>query len=270
MRGPIPHWFLVLGFLALATSRAFAQEDEWHRVVTGAGFNIDIAVESLKLQADNRVSARFKTTLSKAEPIGGSSKTKYKTRIETIEFDTNSGQYRVLETSLLDESGKVALSSSSDQWKPIRGTAAELRNRALNLPPFGTWKVMTYRYADGRPPSASDPPELKALIGNYLWLNFSSVQLGGKSCQNPHFQLETVENDAFFNRTGSPLKAIGIDAIKVDAVLMKCSNDISGTKQTFFLQLPTGKLLLLWEGVFVELASPKGGWGSSLLRLITN
>jgi hypothetical protein len=263
--------FVAIACTPLAMTISLAQSgDDWHRVVTGPGFNIDVSIGSLKLDANRVFSARFKTTLSKSESVGGQSSEKYKTRLETIEFSPNDRQYRLRETTLLDSSGKKVLSSSSEQWKPIKGTASELYYRAMTLPPFGSWKVITYRYADGKPAGVDDPADLRNLIGSSLWLRFDGVQLGGKTCSAPSFQLKTFDNDEFVKRTGNPLKFIEIVTDKIDAVLMKCDPDRSSISQTFFLQLPNGKLMLLWEGVFVELESPKGGWGTSLLRLITN
>ena len=271
MRSVAVKSILAVIFLTVAVQTTLAQQkDEWHRVITGPGFNIDISESSLKLEPNRVISAKFKTTLSTSEKIGGKSDLKYKTRLETIRFDSKERRYSISETALLDPSGKVVLSSSSNEWKPIKGTASQLYQRALTLPPFGSWKVNTYWYADGKPAAIEDPPDLRKLIGASLWLTFDNVQLAGENCARPSFELKSISDEEFLKRTGSSFKSIGIEARKVDSVSMRCETSGSNLEQTFFLLFPDGKLLLLWEGVFLELESPSGGWGTSLLKLITN
>src|SRR5258708_2169455 len=119
--------------LTVAIPIAIAQgKDEWHRVVTGPDSNIDVSIASLKLEADRIFSAKFKTTLSKSESVAAKPSGKYKTRLETIQFDSTKMQYRIRETDLLDSSGKLLAASTSEEWKPIRsGTSSRLYNRAI-------------------------------------------------------------------------------------------------------------------------------------------
>lgn len=265
--------FLII-LLISCSSQTHAQDDKntWQRVITGPGFNIDVGIESLKLEANRNFSAKFKTTLSKSEPVDVKSGAKYKTRLETIEFDANSRKYRIQETTFLDSNGKLIISSASTEWKQIRGgTASTLFQRAIGLPPFGWWKVATYHYADGKPAATDDPPDLKKLIGASLFLTFDNAQLAGKTCAAPTYELKKISDGEFTKRTGSPLQAIGVEGASLDAIIMTCERNRSDLPQTFFLQLPNRRILLLWDGVFVELERPDGGnWGTSLLKLITN
>ena len=267
-----PIIFLII-LLGLCTALTLAQDENntWQRVITGPGFNIDVSIQSLKLEANRNFAARFKTTLSKSEPIDGKSGAKYKTRLETIEFNPNTYEYRIRETDFLDSSGKLIISSSSTKSKQIRGgTANTLYQRAIGLPPFGSWKVVTYYYADGKSAATDDPPDLRKLIGASLFLTFDNVQLAGKLCAGPSYELKKISDEEFTKRTGSPLKALGIEAASLDAILMTCDRDRSYLPQTFFLQLSNRKILLLWDGVFLELERPDGNWGTSLFKLITN
>lgn len=255
-----PIIFLIL-LLVFCIAKTLAQDDNntWQRVITGSGFNIDVSVQSLRLEANRNFAAKFKTTLSKSEPIEGKSGPKFKTRLETIEFDANSRKYRIRETDFLDSNGKLIISSSSDEWKQIRGgTANTLYQRAMGLPPFGSWKVITYYYADGKPAAPDDPPDLRKLIGASLFLTFDNAQLAGKICAEPSYELKKISDEEFTKRTGSPLKAIGVEGASLDAIIMKCNADRSYLPQTFFLQLPNRKILLLWDGVFLELEGSDG------------
>lgn len=259
--------------VAVCIMRILAQDDNntWQRVITGPGFNIDVSIKSLKLEANRNFAARFKTTLSRSEPIDEKSGRKYKTRLETIEFDANALKYRIRETDLLDSNGKLIISSSSTEWKQIRGgTARELYQRAKSLPPFGSWKVVTYHYADGKPAATDDPADLRKLIGASLFLTFDNVELGGKVCAGPSYELKKTSDEEFTKRTGNSLKVLGVEGASLDTIIVICDRDRSFVPQTFFLQLPNRKILLLWDGVFVELERPDGNWGTSLLKLITN
>lgn len=267
-----PIIFLII-LLGLCTALTPAQDENntWQRVITGPGFNIDVSVQSLKLEANQNFAARFKTTLSKSESVDGKSGAKYKTRLETIEFNPNTYEYRIRETDFLDSSGKLIISSSSTKWKQIRGgTASTLYQQAKSLPPFGSWKVITYHYADGKPAVPDDPPDLRKLIGSSLFLTFDNVQLAGKACAGPSYQLKKISDEEFTKRTGSPLNALGVEGKSLEAIIVTCDRDRSHLPQTFFLQLPNRKILLLWDGVFLELERPDGNWGSSLLKLISN
>ncbi len=262
----------LLVFALLYSPEGFGQKgDDWQRVITGAGLNIDVSMGSLRLEPGRALSARFKTTLSKPENVPGTSSGKYKARLETILFDAVDDRYRIKETTFLNSSGKIVHMSSSDDWKPIRGnTAFRLYNKAKALPPFGVWNVITYRYADGKVAASDDPEDLRKLLGSSLVLEFDAIRLAGKSCYLPSFQVKGVTDNEFIERTGHPLKAIGIDGATVDAVILVCGSERSDLKQTFFLPLSDGKLLLLWDGVFLELMSPKDSWSTSLLKLISN
>ena len=83
------------------------------------------------------------------------------------------------------------------------------------------------------------------------------------------FEARTISNEEFVSRIGSPLKSLGLEGDKIEAVFMKCESDNSSMSRTFFIRLANTKMLLLWEGVLLELENPHG-WGASLLKLISN
>ncbi len=148
-------------------------------------------------------------------------------------------------------------------------TSAILFGKVITLPPFGIWNVITYRYADGTSAATNDPPDLKRLVGSHLLFNFEVIRLEGKTCAEPSLEFRTISDDEFVKRTGSHLSSLGIKTENLDVISLKCKQGHSDLQQTFFLRLSQGKLLLLWEGVLLELESPNGDLGTSLLKLIT-
>ena len=80
---------LLLSCLPVSTQ---AQIETWQRVFTGDDFTVDVNTTSLTLEP-HVFRARFRTVLSKPETISSNSPTKYKTRLETIEFKTDKLRY---------------------------------------------------------------------------------------------------------------------------------------------------------------------------------
>ncbi len=246
-------------FFVLWVPKGLAQTDgdQWLRVVTGEESVIDVYRSSLVLEPHRIIRAKFKTTLSKPEPIAGTTDTKYQTRLDTIQFNLVDWQYRILESTLFDGSGKVvsAISSSAaDGWKRLRSsTGSRLFHAAGELSPFGSWKVLSYRYSSGDPPASDDPKELMSLIGSNIWFSLDRVHVGGLACQAPIFESKTFTNDEFVKLIGNPLKSLGISADKVEAIVLKCEASDKFPPQTLILRLPGGKALMLWDGVFLEI-----------------
>lgn len=107
-----------------------AQEKEiWKRLYTGDDSTIEINISRITFGSASIGRARFRTVFSKVQPIPETPETKFKTRLETIEFkcpqteadvikrysppDT---EYRLYEATLLDEKGKVV---KSYEWSPL-------------------------------------------------------------------------------------------------------------------------------------------------------
>src|SRR6185436_15264199 len=98
--------------LSCLPASAAAQHETWQRVFTGDEFTVDINARSLTF-APHVFRAEFRTVFSKPEPISSNSPTKYKTRLEMIEFKTGR-HYRYFKASLLDSTGKVVQSYPPD------------------------------------------------------------------------------------------------------------------------------------------------------------
>jgi len=280
----------------LSVPRGIAQRDgdEWLRVITGEESVVDVDRSSLVLEQNRIIEAKFKITLSKSEPVAERSDIKYQTRLDSIQFNLKDGQYRILESTLLDASGKVILSSHSDSvdgWKPVEGRTGHLLfSAASQLPPLGTWKVRSYRYASGEAPENDAPPELTSLVGATFFLGLGDVHAFNKTCHSPIFEPIALTNDQFIKKVGSPLSSFGIQTPGVDALILTCETvltyriddtdeptlkrkvkeatlpiEYSITKraspkdfpeQTLILRLGNGKALMLWDGVFLEIERP--------------
>jgi hypothetical protein len=249
--------FITVLLMALFVSKGIAQNDgdQWLRVVTGEQLVIDVDRMSLVLEPNRTVRATFKTILSNPEPVSGRS-VKLKTRVDTLQFNLKDSQYRVAETILSDSSGVTIYHVTNDDqnWRALgSSTGRRLSSAVRQLRPFGFWSVLSYRYATGEPPTLDDPTELTSLIGKRISLSWDNVQIGKYSCRSPRFESQTITNDEFLRRTGSPLTSLGISVNKVEAISFICEAQVVLTPQTLILRLPDGKALMSWEGVFFEI-----------------
>lgn len=246
-------------FFVLSVPNGITQKnvDQWLRVVTDEESIIDVDRSSLVLEENRIIRAKFRTTLLKSERIAGKPDIKYQTRLDSIQFNIKDRHYRIFESTLFDASGKVVSSyqsSVADGWKALKGrTGSRLFHAASQLSPFGTWKVLSYHYANGDPPASDDPSELKSLVGTDILLLLDRVQVGKRSCSSPVFESKTITDDEFVKRVGSPLKSLGISTDKVEAIMLKCEGRDQFPSQTFILRLSDGNALMLWDGVFLEI-----------------
>jgi hypothetical protein len=255
------HTFIVALICLIFAVQIAVAKDEWQRVITGADSTIDVNATSLILQPNRALSAKFRTTLSKSESVAAKAGPSYRVRLETIQFRSREWQYRIVETTLLDSSGKIVLSYPYDEeigWKEIKGpTARQFFSSASSLPPFGAWKVISFRYAEGAGTSTDEPPDVKELIGSNFYLLFDRVQVGKATCSTPDFESRVISNEDFTKITGYPLKSLAVQTDKIDALVLKCASEKLFPSQSLILRLANGRMLMLWEGVFVELEKKK-------------
>jgi hypothetical protein len=245
------------------------RKSDWQRVITGEGFNIFVDKNSLVLLPDNGLSAKYKTELSKLESMGGKSGSKYKTRLETIQFSAKKGEYLVSNTVLLDSSGKIVSSSAGDNWKPIRkGSGSTMYYAATQLHPFGRYKVASYRYTDGTPKKEDDSFGLASLVGSNIYLLWDRISIGKLTCYSPSFEHRSLSNDEFLKKIGSSARSFGIDSNKIEALFIQCTSETKYPSFSVFLPTADAKYLMLWEGVFVSLE--RADEGSPFLKLLTN
>jgi len=250
----ITSFTVALLFLLCLPASSQAQVEKWQRVFTGDEFSVDVNPASLWFEP-HIFRAQFRTVFSKPETISGSSSTKYTTSLETIEFTTD-GHYRRGETILLDSAGKIVQSSSPDSardWKVVKGAVtARLFDAAHSLSPFGLWTVIGYRYADGKPDENTALRELVELNGTWVGLALKEVAVGKQRCSSPNYLSHSLTDNEFFLKQGILLESLGVHATQ-GAIILECGTREWTSSRSLLLPLPSGNLLMLWKGVFIEL-----------------
>ena len=222
---------------------AQGEKEAWRRVYTGEDSVIDINVASLAFETEHILRVGFRTVLSKTESPRGRPDIKYKSRLETVEFKLPSSQYRYLETTLLDSAGKTVWSDEpnpTQDWRALKegGMMKRLFDAARQLPPFGSWKVIDYRFADG---PSDDSQEFRRLIGTRVRIASDTMEVGTKICTLPAREL------------GISMLTLGIKENHAETVVVRCESNDSKPPQSLLVKLPEGRLLMLWQGVFLVL-----------------
>lgn len=245
-------------FLLFGPGLLSAQQtkDKWQRVYTGAESVIEINTSSLKFEPDYVVRVQFRTVLSHAETLPGSTNTKYKSRLETIDFKLNDGRYRIFETSLLDSSGKELQWYSTNQmreWRVLKagGVTEKLFIAARSMAPFGVWKVVAYRLAAGSP-KGSEPKELEKLIGVRVNLQTHRAEVGDDVCSSPAFEDKRASNEDLFREFTAVLKSLGLSE-SAEMITISCKTSGWQPPQSLLVKVSEGEMLMLWEGVFLVL-----------------
>jgi hypothetical protein len=239
-----------------------AQKDpgNWLRVVTETEYVIEVDRTSLVLEAKGIIHARFRTSLLTQETVPGKPSLSFRFRIDQIQFDLKNIRYRVTETTFLNaNSEKVfALAANNDNdWKPMVGEAAfKLRKAALQLAPFGSWNISSYRFPLGGLPSESDPPEIKSLIGSKILILPLEPVNGPTICSVHDFEAFAVNNEDSTRLFGSSLNELKISSDKVQGIRFKCTVPNAGPKEAVMLLLAPNKALILWDGVFLDAERP--------------
>ena len=292
----------LVGMLA-TTGSCQDVEDRWLRILTDDDSIIDVDRFSLVLEPAQVIRADFRTTFSKPLPPISNSGNSYMFRLDSIQFRLSDKRYQVRESKFVDASGHVVSSrpvKGADVWKSASGrTGSALFSAATQLRPFGTWKILSYRYAFGEDPSKNEPPELKALIGSAMYLAFDKVRLAGETCDSPVLEPTVMKEEEFSRKVGTSLASIGMGD-KADVIYLRCkgrsqsnysdpSPDLRPTLKrrqqgvrnpanssdqprpsdyqlvvddhvtpkfppsTLILRRSGDKILLLWDGVFIEL-----------------
>jgi hypothetical protein len=248
---------LMVGGLLCSLSisiRAQGGKDRWQRVYTGGESVIDVNVSSVTFDAGHVLRVRFRTTLSKPESLKQKPGTKYKSRLETIEFKLTEKRYRFYDISLLDSAGKTVQSyeANADDWKALKdgGMMHRLFDAARKLPPLGDWKVVDYRFGDGTPLGAQ---EFRRLLGARVRLNSDRAQVAMKVCSLPAYQSKLVTDKEFFREMGISMESVGIKENYADTTIVKCEANDWAPPRSLLVKLPEGGMLMLWEGVFLVL-----------------
>ncbi len=235
--------------------RAQGEKDRWQRVYTGEESVIDMNVSSPTFDAGHVLRVRFRTTLSKPESLKEKPGTKYKSRLETIGFKLAEERYRFYDISLLDPTGRIVQTYEAkeyDDWKVLKdgGMTRRLFDAARQLPPFGDWEVVDYRFGDGTP---TDAQQFRKLLGTRVKLHSDRAEVGTKVCALPAYQSKRVTDKEFFRQLGLSMESIGVKGNHAETIVVKCEADGWAPPQSLLVKLPEGRTLMLWEGVFLVL-----------------
>lgn len=228
-------------------------KEKWQRVYTGEDSVIDINITSSTLEAGNILRVEFRTTLARPENITGNQSAKYKSRIETIDFKLNQKSYRLTETVWFDVKGAKldSYTTTEDNWRVLKqnGVMEKLFTSARMLPPFGSWKVVGYKLADGSP--TSEPQFLK-LIGTRVRFQPDTAQVGAIVCSSLAYEDKRTSRREL-DQSGVKLESLGIVGDYAETTKLKCEGSGWTPAQSMLLKVREGEMLMLWNGAFLVL-----------------
>ena len=238
---------------------------KWQRVYTGEESVIDINVSSSALEAGHALRVDFRTILTKPENIAGKQSAKYKSRIETIGFKLNQNRYWLAKITWFDTKGTKldSYSATAEDWRDLKpgGVMERLLNSARRLPPFGSWKVVGYKFADG---SANPEPEISRLIGTRVRLQSDSAQVGTKVCSSLAYEDKRASKEELDHALGVKLDSLGIVGDFAETTWLKCEGGSWTPPQSLLLKVKEGEVLMLWNGVFLVLTRERDWTGDIL------
>ena len=241
---------IILTLLAATAAELEAQSTDakWQQVMRGDGFVVDVEPASLTLTEGRVISANYRMEYSKSESIGT---IKFKSRIDNYEFDAGKGTYRIMGSRYFDSNGREISALASSAPQRSRGstpTSARFAAAARSLPPFGNWKVLTYKLGDGSDPKSDDGAELSKLKNSIIYVGFNGMAVGKARCDFPSFELRNMHDDEVEKRLAIRLDVLGISAKQVRTLLIRCNSDTS------LMFLPSAdKAVLLSDGIFLSL-----------------
>ena len=244
-------------------------QERWDRVYTGEEYVIEMNVSTARLEPERILKAQFRTVLSQPEALKGTPETKYKTRLETIQFKLSARRYRFSEISLLDPDGKLLqsyMSTPLHEWRDLKpgGVTERLFEAARALPPFGTWRTVSYRYAEKARVETSPSQELEQLIGTRVVLSSDSAAVGTKTCTSPAFEQKRLTKEELSKALGVELPSIGIQGDAADSVSVRCEASGWQPPNSLLIKGNEGELLMLWNGVFLVLRRDRSGTSDHL------
>jgi len=215
-------------------------------------------VANCRLEPNHILRVEFRTILSKPEDLDGPTGTKYKIRLETIDFKATDKRYRLFDTSLLDPNGKILrtyAATTVDNWKVLKagGVMERLFNAVRALPPFGSWKVVEYRFADRTSHEAKPSTELSSLVGTRVRLQIDRAEVGAKVCTAPVYEDKQATKEELFRQLGIELESVGIRADHAEMINVRCDGNDWTPAQSLLVKVKQDGMLMLWKGVFLVL-----------------
>src|SRR5688572_9333132 len=113
---------VVLGTF-LVVSTVVAQDPVlWQRVHTGEDSVIDLNKSLVEFDVGHILRLEIRTILNTPEELRDTSRTKYLTRLETVEYNLRQKRYRIIHVVLLDSSGKTVqtFDMKAAEWKLLK------------------------------------------------------------------------------------------------------------------------------------------------------
>jgi hypothetical protein len=240
-------------------------KNKWQRVYTGDDSVIEINVSSSTLEADHVLRVDFRTTLRKPENIAHRQGAKYKSRIETIRFKLNQNRYLLAQTAWFDTKGAKldSYAVTEEDWRVLKpgGVMERLFNSARTLPPFGSWKVVNYRFANG---SANADSNLTKLLGTRVRLQSDLAQVGAKVCSSLAYEDERLSREDLNQHLGASLESLGIVDAYAETTKLKCEGNDWALPQSVLIKVKEDEMLMLWSGVFLVLKRERVWTGNIL------
>jgi len=219
-----------------------------------------------RLEADHVLRVDFRTILSKPENIAGTQGEEYKSRIETFRFRLNENRYRLCETTWFDSNGTKLNTYivTTEDWRVVKqgGVMERLFNSVRALPPFGSWKVVAFRFAEEQP-TAATKPNLEKLVGMEVRLQADRAEVGRQVCSSLAYEDHRFSNDELKRSLGVRLESVGIDADYADTTKLKCEADGWTPPQSLLIR-SKDEMLMLWKGVFLVLKREREWTGDIL------
>lgn len=234
------------------------EKERWQRVYTGEDFFIESNPSRMTFEPGQILRVKIQTVYSKPQSLRDKSGAKHKRVLETIDFKLSEKGYRIDEIEWIDSSGQTVLShkaESSDDWKMLKpgGMMERLFHAVTALPPFGSWKVVDYRFGEAGSDSPVNARELTALIGKRVRIAPNSAEVGLQRCSIPSYRSRQSPREEFSLELGISTSAIGLKTDPVDQIVVKCDGLGWTPPRSLLVKLPDGGMLMLWEGVFLVL-----------------
>ncbi|MEP6787696.1 MAG: hypothetical protein ABJB40_04650 [Acidobacteriota bacterium] len=246
--------YFALMILIVSVGSCFAQNsnDSWLRLITGEGYFIDVDKTSLTLKNEGIINAKFRTSFGSPETAVRRPALKSQARIDSIDFLISTHSYRIVESKLLGPSGQIISHKTNLEWKPRTASARLFFSAASKLAPFGSWKVLSYRYVSGEGPGKDDPEEIKSLVGNTVSLRLENLFIGRSNCPDASFDFKSV-SDKDLEHYGFSLSDIGIKSDAVTIMSASCKSNPGYPQRTLIFLNSTTKATILWNGVLFEI-----------------
>ena len=246
---------VVLGTFLVVNTVVAQSPELWKRVHTGEDSVIDLNSSLIEFDVGHILRIEIRTILNTPEELRDKSRTKYLTRLETVEYNLRQPKYRIIHVVLLDSSGRTVqtFDLKSSEWKPLKpgGMMERLIYGVQPSLPFGRWKIVSSRLVEATTTRDQTPPELAGLIGGSIWLEADRASVNESSCGSPAYKSERVSLSELSRRLGVDVKLS--QQSDIEMITVNCESDGWSPPRSLLIKQREGDMLMLWNGVFLTL-----------------